>query len=81
MLVKTVFIDMDLDKTIYELMENIAVTTSTSKEHVAEILEIHRNIQREDPMHHYNYALQVPLQVTHHQYYVFFSSMAERLPC
>ena len=37
MIVKTVLMDMGFNKDIYELTENVAVNTSSNKEHIAEI--------------------------------------------
>ena len=37
MIVKTFLMDMEFDKAIYDLMENVVVNTSAAKEHVPEI--------------------------------------------
>ena len=37
MIVKNVFMDMEFDKTVYEMMTNFVVNTSATKEHVSEI--------------------------------------------
>ena len=35
--VKSILVDMDFDKTIYELMENVVIKISSAKENVSEI--------------------------------------------
>ena len=36
-IVKKILMDMEFNKTIYELAENVVVNTSAAKEHIAEI--------------------------------------------
>ena len=81
MAVQTVFIYMDFDKTINEMIKK------THCEHLCHqrtcFLNInnHTHSQIYELMNCHHFAVQVPLHNDHHQHRIFSSPMAERLPC